>query len=383
MTNKEWALKMIPVLVHWAQYSWEAPHYYSDLSNAVGHKTSQIGGILGWIHDIITNLANNHGVTIPTLNALVISKSSQKPSDGLSYVNESYKDISEEDAAKLRSNAHQYDWSWVLNELNLAPYNPPITYWILPSNSQKYRIHEYLKKRDVVDWSQDNNFTEGDIIFLYSTTPENMVRYIFRVERTNISKADYIEDSEYWINGEDYQAAKKHNRYVRLRLKAQLKENDQRLSLKKLRELGVKTFQGASQLKDQKSIDYILGVFKVANDFDSDLLDTIEESFYEGAKRQVTVNSYERDSKARKRCIEKYGAVCSICGFDFEKIYGELGKGFIHVHHIVPIHTIGKGYEVNPEKDLIPVCPNCHAMLHRGKNANARTIEDLKSLLKK
>ena len=56
---------------------------------------------------------------------------------------------------------------------------------------------------------------------------------------------------------------------------------------------------------------------------------------------------------------------CSICGFDFEKNYGELGKGFIHVHHIVPVSKIGPNYIIDPVKDLIPVCPNCHAMLHR------------------
>ena len=58
-----------------------------------------------------------------------------------------------------------------------------------------------------------------------------------------------------------------------------------------------------------------------------------------------------------------------------------LGKGFIHVHHIVPIHTIGKGYKVDPSTDLVPVCPNCHAMLHRGMNGDARSIDELKQLI--
>jgi len=51
---------------------------------------------------------------------------------------------------------------------------------------------------------------------------------------------------------------------------------------------------------------------------------------------------------------------------NFAKIYGKLGKGFIHVHHLKPIATRkGKTYTLDPKKDLIPVCPNCHAMLHR------------------
>ena len=56
MTNKEWALKMIPVLIHWARYSWETPHYYSDLTNAVGHKTNQIGKVLELVQKIIDEL---------------------------------------------------------------------------------------------------------------------------------------------------------------------------------------------------------------------------------------------------------------------------------------------------------------------------------------
>jgi len=85
----------------------------------------------------------------------------------------------------------------------------------------------------------------------------------------------------------------------------------------------------------------------------------------EGTKKPVTVNIYERNPKARKLCLEKYGYVCSVCEFDFEKKYGDIGKNFIHVHHLKSLHEIGNAYEVNPIKDLRPVCPNCHAMLHR------------------
>lgn len=92
------------------------------------------------------------------------------------------------------------------------------------------------------------------------------------------------------------------------------------------------------------------------------------ESYIEGAKSQVTVNSYERDPKARQACIDHHGTSCKCCGFNFEQFYGEHGKGFIHVHHIKPLHTLGDNYEVDPVHDLIPLCPNCHAMVHRGSN---------------
>ena len=192
-----------------------------------------------------------------------------------------------------------------------------------------------------------------------------------------------IYDKDYWTDKSEFEQGLKHNRYVRLKLIAQLSEDDKRLSSDVLKSLGIKTFQGASQIKEQASIDYIISIFKKTDDLDSDLLQTTGESFFEGIKRQVTVNSYERDHKARLQCIKIHGTACSVCGIDFEKMYGELGKGFIHVHHIVPIHSIGQGYKVNPATDLVPVCPNCHAMLHRGMNGEARSIEDLKSLINK
>jgi 5-methylcytosine-specific restriction protein A len=103
--------------------------------------------------------------------------------------------------------------------------------------------------------------------------------------------------------------------------------------------------------------------------------------FFEGASRTIAVNAYERDPRARKACIDHYGTNCSVCGFNFAEAFGDLGNGFIHVHHLVPLADIGKSYVVDPVRDLRPVCPNCHAMLHRREEV--LTIEKLKSILKK
>jgi len=90
-----------------------------------------------------------------------------------------------------------------------------------------------------------------------------------------------------------------------------------------------------------------------------------EGSFPEGMKKTVTVNEYERNKKARIRCIAHYGATCSVCELDFGNTYGSIGEGYIHVHHLKSIADIGTGYEVDPITDLRPVCPNCHAMVHK------------------
>ena len=104
------------------------------------------------------------------------------------------------------------------------------------------------------------------------------------------------------------------------------------------------------------------------------------EIFREGAVRQVAVNAYERDPRARQKCIEHYGVNCSVCNFNFGKAFGQLGEGFIHVHHLSPISEIGEEYEVNPVKDLRPVCPNCHAMIHR--HSPPLSIEEIIELKK-
>jgi hypothetical protein len=105
------------------------------------------------------------------------------------------------------------------------------------------------------------------------------------------------------------------------------------------------------------------------------------EKLIEGAKKQVTVNAYERSQKARQECIDKYGYKCEVCDFEFEKKYGKIGKNFIHVHHLKELNKIKKEYEVNPIKDLRPVCPNCHAMLHKRKPSYS--IKELKSIIDK
>jgi predicted HNH restriction endonuclease len=114
---------------------------------------------------------------------------------------------------------------------------------------------------------------------------------------------------------------------------------------------------------------------KIAEELPDEEIDKMPE----GAKKQITVNAYERNPKARELCIQKYGFKCSVCGFNFEEIYGEIGKGYIHVHHLKPLREINKEYNVDPINDLRPVCPNCHSMLHKANYS----IERLRDRLRK
>ena len=107
------------------------------------------------------------------------------------------------------------------------------------------------------------------------------------------------------------------------------------------------------------------------------------QTYQEGSIVQIWVNRYERDPNARKACLAHHKAICKVCGFDFERVYGKIGGGFIHIHHLVPMNmrASAKPYEIDPINDLVPVCPNCHAMLH--KQNPPYTIEELRAIIKR
>lgn len=107
-----------------------------------------------------------------------------------------------------------------------------------------------------------------------------------------------------------------------------------------------------------------------------------EAIYLEGEKKEKISIIKERNPLARKKCIELKGTTCEICGMNFKEKYGEIGDGFIEVHHIIPISKIELEYEVDPEKDLIPVCSNCHSMLHRRFGGDFLTVNELKERIR-
>ena len=108
--------------------------------------------------------------------------------------------------------------------------------------------------------------------------------------------------------------------------------------------------------------------------------DLPHEILMEGAMKEILSNPYERNLKARSRCIAHYGTSCQICGFDFGAVYGEAFAGKIEVHHRKPLCEIKENYIVDPIQDLVPVCPNCHLILHSKKDG-VYTVDDVKKML--
>jgi len=102
--------------------------------------------------------------------------------------------------------------------------------------------------------------------------------------------------------------------------------------------------------------------------------------FREGEIVETKGKRRRRDGRARSACVEHHGTACVVCGFDFEAVYGDLGRGFVHVHHRVDLAEYDGEKAIDPIDDLVPVCPNCHAMLHTVRPAHS--IERLREIMR-
>ena len=98
-----------------------------------------------------------------------------------------------------------------------------------------------------------------------------------------------------------------------------------------------------------------------------DVQSNIFESLHEGNINKKYVTTYERNPVLRRQAIAIHGTTCAACGFNFGSTYGSIGEGYIHIHHKVPVSQLGTSTLVDPEIDLVPLCANCHAMIHREK----------------
>ena len=111
-----------------------------------------------------------------------------------------------------------------------------------------------------------------------------------------------------------------------------------------------------------------------------DVTEGLDENqmYPEGMGMMVMVNRYERSAVARQKCKERYGTKCFLCDLEMGNFYGPEVAGLIHVHHLDPISSAER--ETDPVRDLRPVCPNCHAVIHSRRPP--RTIEEVKEMLR-
>jgi 5-methylcytosine-specific restriction protein A len=145
---------------------------------------------------------------------------------------------------------------------------------------------------------------------------------------------------------------------------------------------------------DQRSVakhepliaEYLASVLCRDLDF-SRLPEEVDDSsgYFEGSLTRILVNKFERDRRARDECVRKKGRDCGVCGMSFAQRYGVEVGDLIHVHHLVPLSTIRQGYSPDPGVDLVPICPNCHAVIHYAQRRlmKPRTLEEVRSMLRR
>lgn len=253
-----------------------------------------------------------------------------------------------------------------------------MTYWIIPWNAEKFDLTGCLERfKGEVDWRQNNNFEVGDIAFMYCALPAGRITYMCEIIKVCIPRDDTYDDEEFFLDHLDLKKEPKKG-YARLKLIAVAIPTD-KLTLDALVANGMKkNIQSPVRVKENL-LEYILSGFEVEQD------DTCPTRYVEGASYTVIQTLYERDPKARIECLSHYGNnyQCEICGFNFKEMYGEIGNEFIHVHHINFLSTSkGKQVKTDPKQDLIPVCPNCHSMLHRKLKGQYLSPQQLKDCMK-
>ena len=101
----------------------------------------------------------------------------------------------------------------------------------------------------------------------------------------------------------------------------------------------------------------------------------------EGERKHIVKETevVRRNPQLRQQCIERYGYQCQCCGMNFAELYGEeLGANFIEVHHLKPISTFEEnGIPENFLDNLVPLCSNCHSMIHHIKDSE-HPLRDLR-----
>ncbi|MEG6546794.1 HNH endonuclease [Acinetobacter bereziniae] len=264
--------------------------------------------------------------------------------------------------------------------------------WLVTVNYDDFQLDKAFDALPLIYWknsttNQDKGLQVNDIVHVYVTKPISKVIYQFKVIG-HANKSEYpLAQKAFWKNSKQLESIEGYAIFEKLQKvdKATL-SFDYFLSQKLIPDAPI---QGRRTDRDKAPSDPIrIFLDHIFNEFGNEALETDypdetntqSKTFPEGAKQTVLVNKYERNTEARAKCLEIHGTRCKVCDMSFAETYGFFANDFIHVHHITPLHQILESYEVNPETDLIPVCPNCHAMLHKTEKGIPMTVERLKLL---
>lgn len=246
----------------------------------------------------------------------------------------------------------------------------------ISNHSDGYKLLGIIPNSNTIIYS--NRSLETDYIYFFPNT-ENEVDIVFDV----IEKLGFFEG---WEKNPDYKKSSQENSTISCEPEGNTDKSIQTEDYVEPDTVEENTIEieAVEEIElPKENLDFL------ASEED----DTYEIDYHpEGREKVVMQTVYERNPENRRICIEHYKyndcdkrIKCQLCGFDFEAVYGDLGRDFIEVHHIIPLSETRREIRVNPIKHLIPVCSNCHRMLHRGNNGNdySKNLATLQALFPK
>jgi hypothetical protein len=269
--------------------------------------------------------------------------------------------------------------------------------WILQGNPDRFGVDRYLSKNDFVYWSvpaqkHQREIEIGDRVFIWRAAGK--IKTISGIVATGVvtegckpqGKVDHPKQIDTPEDGEDslWNSGESAASEVKVGVKILEKRLTPQAGMLKRDELVHAPVMAESQIIKIRTGS----VFPLTTE-QNNFLDALwigvtktllDGRFTEGTVKELLSKRYERDAQARKMCLQIHGYDCKACGLNFEQTYGEIGRNFIEVHHVKPISEKGGSYEIDPKEDLVPLCPNCHRMIHRGEGAPL-SVEELKAEL--
>ncbi|WP_409304704.1 EVE domain-containing protein [Peribacillus sp. SCS-155] len=296
------------------------------------------------------------------------------------------------------------EYGFELTDKPITKKKEQVKTWIFQGNPKVFDIDNYVKNNKYIWWSLRQEHFESqinidDVVFLWRSDGGNRgtggILAKTRVVELPANHTESEETQNYWYTDDwdnDYLAVKLEVQEVRLengfvnRISILEHETLKELLILRLRQqtnylLAEEHAEELHNLWNKQSSKFDLFITQVGMDIDSEIADETGEPLQKDGKiTEYYGKRYERNPQNRARALELHGFDCYVCGFNFEKVYGDRGKDFIEVHHVNPLGTVKQEVAINPETDLLPVCSNCHRMIHRSKD-DVLSIDELKKLL--
>lgn len=284
--------------------------------------------------------------------------------------------------------------------------------WLIAANRNMYNHVRAFKELPYVDWKQNNKFSVGDKVYIYSAKPIQAIEFLVEVIKTDITVENALDDREYWIDVQEYENGQNNGKYVRFRLINYFE--DDAITLSELHKNGLKgNIQGSRKLYNSDNVinswgDYIHkrleseSIRKKNIQLDSELKEKIVSEKFDTNKnyhytdevnakpKPVETSGRKMYNRNKKIAINALGIAQFQCEIN-NKHYTFLRKNdnlpYTEPHHLIPMAYQDEfSYSIDIEENIVSLCSNCHNEIHYGKDAKSLIVKlynDRKNLLAK